>query len=378
MAINTAKRREKTERVTAAMKGDERILSEGNYMRDLILNLNYYNSHSDDKEKKKWFISYYAKINKKVAVDLLRVDEGHFRTAGVLARMADMGSVLREAEQNHLNTNTKKLLAQIETRQKSQDKQDKKDADAAKAAAPSNVISIQQRMEEKAHDLAGEIEGAIDDFVLAGCKGEFSAKNYLMSNQVAGPIAKRIGDLFVGTAKEIREAIDGKDEQLVEGYSHFTKRELKRFAEFVENIIADCQQMVQTAKANRAPRKRKPVSPTKLVSRMKFLREFAELNLKSIKPDTIIGSSELWFYNTKYRRIGVYKAIGDTLSVKGTSIIGFDIKESKAFTLRKPEEFFKGLALGKRALNGALKTLTTKPAVPNGRINEETILIGAF
>jgi hypothetical protein len=378
MAVNSAKRREKTERVTAAMKGDERILSEDNYMRDLILNLNYYNSHSDDKEKKKWFITHYAKIDKKIAVELLKVDEAHFRTAGVLARMVDMGSVLQEAEQKHLDTNTEKLLAQIKTRQKSQDKQDKKDADAAKAAAPSNVISIQQRMEEKSHDLAGEIEGAIDDFVLNGCKSEFSTKNYLLANQVAGPIAKRIGELFVDTAKEIREAIEGEDEQLVEGYSHFNKRELKKFAEFVEAIIADCQQMVQTAKANRAPRKLKPVSPTKMTAKMKYLKEFSELNLKSVSPTGIIGSSEVWFYNTKYRRVGVYRAEGGTVSVKGTTIIGFDIKESKAFTLRKPEEFFKGLAMGKRALTNALKTLKTKPSQPNGRINEETIILGAF
>jgi hypothetical protein len=378
MAVNSAKRREKTERVTAAMKGDERILSEDNYMRDLILNLNYYNSHSDDKEKKKWFISHYAKIDKKIAVELLKVDEAHFRTAGVLARMVDMGSVLREAEQTHLDTNTEKLLAQIKTRQKSQDKQDKKDADAAKAAAPSNVISIQQRMEEKAHDLAGEIEGAIDDFVLNGCKSEFSTKNYLLANQVAGPIAKRIGELFVGTAKEIEEAIAGVDEQLVEGYSHFTKRELKKFSEFLQGIISDCNQMVQTAKANRAPRKLKPVSPIKMTAKMKYLKEFSELNLKSVSPTGIIGSSEVWFYNTKYRRVGVYRAENGTVSVKGTTIIGFDIKESKAFTLRKPEEFFKGLAMGKRALTNALKTLKTKPSQPNGRINEETIILGAF
>ena len=378
MAVNSAKRREKTERVTAAMKGDERILSEDNYMRDLILNLNYYNSHSDDKEKKKWFISHYAKIDKKIAVELLKVDEAHFRTAGVLARMVDMGSVLHETEQTHLDTNTEKLLAQIKTRQKSQDKQDKKDADAAKAAAPSNVISIQQRMEEKAHDLAGEIEGAIDDFVLNGCKSEFSTKNYLLANQVAGPIAKRIGELFVGTAKEIEDAIAGIDAQLVEGYSHFNKRELKKFSEFLQGIISDCNQMVQTAKANRAPRKLKPVSPIKMTAKMKYLKEFSELNLKSVSPTGIIGSSEVWFYNTKYRRVGVYRAENGTVSVKGTTIIGFDIKESKAFTLRKPEEFFKGLAMGKRALTNALKTLKTKPSQPNGRINEETIILGAF
>ena len=375
---NTAKRKQLIARTERMTKGFEVTINPDHYMRDLIMALNYYNSNHDDKDKKKWFISHYAKIDKKSAVELLKVDEQHFRTAGVLARMIEGGSVLQEKEMDHLTQNTEKLLAQIEKRQKSQDKQDKKDADAAQAASPSNVISIQQRMEEKAHDLAGEIEGAIDDFVLGGCKSDFSTKNYLLANQVAGPIAKRIGELFVNTAKEIREAIEGEDEQLVEGYSHFTKRELKKFLEFVDNIISDCNQMVQTAKANRAPRKRKEVSPTKQVARMKFMREFAELNLKSVNPTNIIGSTEVWFYNTKYRRIGVYRAEGTTLSVKGTTIIGFDIKESKAFTLRKPEEFFKGLSMGKRALTNAMKTLKTKPSAPNGRINEETILIGAF
>jgi len=375
---NTAKRKQLIARTERMTKGVEVTLDPENYQRDLIVALNYYNINHDDKDKKKWFISHYAKIDKKIAIELLKVDESHFRHAGILARLIEGGSVLEENELRHLTEKTETLLSQITKRQKSQEVQDRKDAAAAKAALPSNVISIQQRMEAKAHDVAGEIEGAIDDFVLAGCKGEFSAKNYLMTKEVAGPIAKRVGDLFVRTSKELHEAIAGDDAQLVEGYSNFTKRELKRFAEFVDNIIADCNQMVQTAKANRAPRKRKEVSPTKQVARMKFMREFAELGLKSIKPENIIGSSEVWFYNTKYRRVGVYRAENNTLGVKGTTIIGFDVKESKAFTLRKPEEFFKGLALGKRALTSKMKTLTTKPAAPNGRINEETILIGAF
>ena len=375
---NTAKRKQLIARTERMTKGVEVTLAPETYQRDLIMALNYYNTNHDDKDKKKWFISHYAKIDKKAAVELLKVDEHHFRHAGILARMIEGGSVLQENEMRHLTEKTEALLTQIQKRQKSQDVQDKKDAAAAKAALPSNVISIQQRMEDKAHDVAGEIEGAIDDFILAGCKSDFSTKNYLLANEVAGPIAKRIGEFFVPLSKELQETLEGNDEQLVEGYSNFTKRELKKFLEFVDNIIADCNQMVQTAKANRAPRKRKEVSPTKQVARMKFMREFAELSLKSINPTNIIGSTEVWFYNTKYRRIGVYRAEGTTLSVKGTTIIGFDIKESKAFTLRKPEEFFKGLSMGKRALTNAMKTLRTKPSAPNGRINEETILIGAF
>jgi hypothetical protein len=66
------------------------------------------------------------------------------------------------------------------------------------------------------------------------------------------------------------------------------------------------------------------------------------------------------------------------LSIKGTTLIGFDVVGSKSMTLRKPEDFFKGLTIGKRPLNAAFKALKTKPATPNGRINEDCIILGAF
>ena len=373
----TAKRKQLIEKADRMMKGVERQLNPDNYMRDLISALNYYNANHDDKDKKKWLISHMAKTDKKLAVELLKVDEYHFRYAGILARLMDGGSELEEKEANYFNERIAKLKEQVGSRQKSQDKLDKKTADALAAAAPSNVISIQQRMEEKARELASEIDGAIDDFMI-NKKNDFSTKNYLLANLVAAPIAKRIGEMYVATAEELRGAIEGTDEQLVEGYSHFTKRELKKFAEFVEGIISDCNQQVQTAKANRAPRKRKEKPASVQVARMKYLKEFAELNLKSAKPESIINSTEVWVYNTKYRRISVYKAENGALAVKGTTILGFSVTESKQFTLRKPADFFKGLTIGKRPLNAKMKTLTTKSAVPNGRINEETIILGAF
>lgn len=373
----TAKRQKLIEKAERMIKGTERVLRPENYMADLIGALNYYNANHDDKEKKKWFLKFMAQTDKKLAVELLKVDEYHFRYAGILARLMDGGSALNEKEYNYLQERIEFLKNQVGARQKSQDKADKKAADAAAASAPSNVISIQQRMDEKAHELAGEIEGAIDDFCL-NKTSNFSTKNYLLANQVAGAIAKRIGEFYVPLAAELREAQEGTCPQLKEGYSHFSKRELKKFIEFVDGIISDCTQQVQTAKVNRAPRKRKPVSPVKLTARVKFMREFAELGLKSVTPASMVDATEVWVYNTKYRRVAVYKADHGSLSVKGTTIVGFSVTESKQMTLRKPEEFFKGLAMGKRALNAKFKTLTTKPAVPNGRVNEETIILGAF
>ena len=359
------KRQALIEKANRMSKGVEFQLDPSRYRADLIRALNYYNVGHDDKEKKKWLITHVAQTDKKTAAHMLKIDETQFRHAGILARLLAGGSELQEKELNFLQERIEAISKMVE-----------KVIVAKKVAAPTNVPSIQDRMEEKAHELAGEIEGAIDDFAI-NKKSDFSTKTYLAANLVTAPIAKRIGELFVGTAKELREALEGQDKQLVEGYSHFTKRELKKFAEFVESIISDCNQQVQTAKVNRAPRKRKPVPLTKQVAKVKYMKEFAELKLKSVKPETIIEANELWVYNTKYRKVQVYKS-ATGLAVKGTSVIGFDIVESKSMTLRKPEDFFAGLALGKRALNTKFKTLKTKPSVPNGRINEECILLGAF
>jgi hypothetical protein len=369
MNVNAAKKRAKAHAELNRIK-DEPTIRPENYNVDIATALVWYTDQTDDKKRLKYAIEHFAKLNRKNEVLALnKASDFDVRQIGIMCRLLSNGNTLSDEHMALLESRVAVLVAKHNVV-----KEVKKEA-----VAPTNVISIQERMDEKARELAGEIEGAIDEFVLSKGKTTFSAKNYLLAQAVSAPIAKRIGDSFVKLYNELADVINQEDDQLIEGYSNFSKKELKAFHKFVGEIVDDCQQMIQTAKADRAPRKRKPQSPTKLVSKMKFMREFAELSLKSIKPESIIGSTEVWYYNTKYRRVGVYKGEGgNPLSVKGTTIIGFDVKESQQMTLRKPEEFFKGLALGKRALNNALKKLTTKPSVPNGRINEECILLGAF
>lgn len=363
-----AKRQKLIEKAERMAKGVEVVLGEKTYRSDLIRALNYYNANHDDKEKKKWFITHVAKTDKKLAAELLKVDEYHFRYAGILARLQDGGSVLEEKELSFFNERVQ-VLKDLSTKEKP--------VVVKKVAAVAVPIpSIQERMDEKAHEIASEIDGAIDEYVTTKASS-FSAKSYLLANNVSSPIAKRVGDFYVKTSKELREAIAGDDKQLVEGYSNFSKRELKKFADFIDQIITDCSQAIQTAKANRAPRKRKPVPLAKQVARVKYMKEFAELKLTSVKPENIIGAKEVWVYNTKYRKVQVYRA-DSGLAVKGTSIIGFDVVESKSMTLRKPEDFFKGLTMTKRPLTAALKTIKTKSSTPNGRINEECVILGAF
>ena len=131
------------------------------------------------------------------------------------------------------------------------------------------------------------------------------------------------------------------------------------------------------AKVNRAPRAKKPTDKVKVVSKLKYLKQDEKLKLVSINPIDIIGSKELWVFNTKTRKIGKYVA-GEfaELSVKGTTIVGFDENKSIQKTLRKPEEQLKEFkAAGKVALRKFLDDIKAVDIKLNGRINEETILL---
>jgi hypothetical protein len=368
--MTATKKRLKGHAILAAQKDsirNEPFVREENYLSEISHALQWYTTTATEKQLRKFALEYFAKLNRKAEVLAInKANDYELRQLAIICRLKSRGQYLSEKHQQFIEDAVAELIVKHSAPTKK----------AVVADKPTNVISIQDRIEDKARDLAGEIEGAIDEFILN--KTEFSTKNFLLANTVAAPIAKKIGDIFVPKLNELNEVIDGLDKQLVEGYSNFTKRDLKALVKFIEQIIADCQQQVQTAKATRAPRKRKAPAPSKVVSKMKYMREFAELSLKSIKPEDILAASELWVYNTKYRKVQVYKAESGTLSVKGTTVLGFSVKDSMSMTLRKPEEFFKGLSMGKRALNGAIKKLTTKPSTPNGRINEECVLLGAF
>jgi hypothetical protein len=369
----TAKRKLKGHAILAAsraVKDNEPQLDAENYNTSIGSLLVWYSEHATEKQRLKYALEYFAKLGKKAEVFAInKASDSEIRQLGILCRLDSREQPLSDAHKQMILDRAAELVKKYPV------VKEKKVTEEAKAT---NVISIQERIDEKARSLASEIDGAIDDWVISKGKTEFSAKSYLLAKEASAPIAKRIGEFYISTYNELADAINGADEQLVEGYSNFTKRELKAFHKFVGQIIEDCEQMIQTAKVNRAPRKRKAVPLSKQVAKVKYMKEFAELKLKSCKPEDILAASELWVYNTKYRKVQVYKAELGSLGVKGTTIIGFSVKDSQSFTLRKPEEFFKNTSIGKRALNAAIKKLTTKPTTPNGRINEECVLLGAF
>ena len=247
--------------------------------------------------------------------------------------------------------------------------------------AVKTVISIQDRLRERAREVAGEVEGWIDDFM---CDKKQAAKtvedfvNLFKGADLKAPHMRHIQDIFERRAQEIAEAAEGKDKDLAEAYSNYTKPELKKFDLFHKNLLKACVMMQEVAKVERAPRKKKVVSTEKVVSKLKYKKDDKALGIVSLNPTQIIGATIVWSFDTKTRKLTKYVAddIAGTLSVKGASIIGVNQAKSTSKTLRYPAtqlEAFK--KCGKVQLRTFIEEIPTVGISPTGKLNENCVIL---
>jgi hypothetical protein len=240
--------------------------------------------------------------------------------------------------------------------------------------------NIQDRLRERMSEAAGELEGMFDELVDSGAKmgANFKPLSLMRSMNVAPQLISTIRDIWNRRIDEFNEVLTGKDSQLVEGYAHLGKVQVRNLVKFAEQVVADCDSYVQIKKADRKPRAKKAASPEKISAKFKFQTEFVELKLKSEAPAQLVGASEAWLYDTKKRKlihIVADQHIG-TFTVKGSSLVGFDPGNSLQKTLRKPAEQLKGIVgAGKPAARKHFKEIKSTEVKFNGRSNENLIIL---
>jgi hypothetical protein len=256
------------------------------------------------------------------------------------------------------------------------------DAKVIEAAKPTVYTpSIQERVRDAALSMTEELETALESFIVDPESFDpkaFKILNLLKGKEVKAAHARIIKTLYKRDLEELEELAGGsEDEQLREGYSHLSRKQVRNLIAFYQEIMAACDMLAQEAKVNRAPRAKKSIPAEKIVAKMKYKKSDEPMKLVSINPTDIIGSKELWIYNTKTRKLGKYVAAEfSDLSVKGTTITGFNENTSICKTLRKPEEKLKEFkAAGKVQLRKFLEDINATDTKMNGRINEETILL---
>ena len=174
--------------------------------------------------------------------------------------------------------------------------------------------------------------------------------------------------------------------QLKEGLGHLKKADIKNYRIAIGELMSALDFVIDSAKATRKPRKPKVYSADKLVAKLKFCKVDEKYKLASIDPAQIIGANELWVFNTKTRKIGKYIASntdpkglgreGTGLTVKGTTIQGYDESLSIQKTLRKPDAQLKEFKdSGKVKLRKFLDDIKTTDTKLNGRCNPDTVLL---
>jgi hypothetical protein len=336
---------------------------------------NWYNYNCDSKQSRS-FLELYFSTKEEFAHLPAKFkplsDTAFSSTAGWLARMIMSGFTTTDSEDAFIFKTIDALEARLSK------------IEVPKETAPTpKKETIQDRLAEKFSEAMGEIEGAIDEFVLN--KTEFSTYRFLQEQNIAVQYISKIPELIKPRIDELNELLEGKDAQLLEGYRLYSKRDIKAHIKFYESIINDAMAYKTSKIATRAKPKRKPVPPERQVRGLKYLKEFAELGLKSINPTEILGMSELWTYNTKTRKLGrfVVSMHGEMtislLGVKGSAITGFDELKSTCKTLRKPsEKLAEFKAQGKPGLRKFMDTIKSVETKLKGRISPETILLRAI
>lgn len=266
--------------------------------------------------------------------------------------------------------------------------------------------TIQERIQEQVTQILEPINQWLEELVTDSKSfkpGGFDIKSHFTINKVTQAHARKIMNVYKMDFEDYQELVNPpttariknmsdqeKDwiEQLREGYAHIGKTDAKKAAKAYQNIIDACTMIVESAKATRKTRKPKIRSTAKLVEKIKYKKQDDKYSVVSINPSDIIGANELWVFNTKTRKIGKYVASnvdpkglsreGTGLSVKGTTIQGFDEEASVQKTLRKPEQSLKEFkSAGKVALRKFLDNLTTTDTKLTGRLNADTVLLRA-
>jgi hypothetical protein len=331
--------------------------------------LNYYSRETDGKQQKQMAFEYFTAQGKNFK-SLNKLPDFNFTTLGTVCRILTRGIECPDHVKQYVEKTYLELMEK-----------------AKKIAEPTPIASkvvvaqpnIQDKIREKAGEVATVFDELYDEYVFNDVEVKQKPATILKSHQVSAPVAKIIPSFYTKQISELEEVLEGNCPQLKEGYGHIKKTKIKKMVSLLKEWVEACGEKVVLAKTERKPRKRKEKPASQVVAKLKYKKEDTNFGIKSVSPTEIVNSLEVWVFNTKYRKLQVYRALDNSgMSVRGTTLLNFDPANSSSKTIRKPEMVKDFASMTKRSLNSAYKAVKCKEAQPNGRINEECILLKVF
>jgi len=336
------------------------------YNISLLRNLNFYSIEiEDNKRKKEWAIAYWKSENKNVT-GFARISDGYFSTVGAVSHMIKYRELPLEIKEvsflDKKYTEFKRIVEALKTEEIDSVVHEK---------------SKEEKINDEFNTHIAEFEAGLDMFFSGK---QFDSKSYLIKNNVKPGMTKAIAEFFKPELKLIKSIPTSKDEQLIEGYSFLSRRQLDKYATYIQNLISSCEVASAINKASRKPRATKVKSPIELVKNAKYMVSEEHTKLKSEHPSKIVNATEVWLYNAKTRRLFKYVALpGLTLSVKGTTIINMDAEKSGGKIIRKPDSQLDGIqSMTSRPITKIYNEIKGTESSAVGRLNEDTIIVKCF
>ena len=331
-----------------------------NYKSALSRAFNFYNQDKDKKDARLYLKTYIK--HKGMAVDIDSVSDSNIiLTYGWLSRIVLNGNTLLERHNEDLdsyitNLSTTKQVIKVVV---------------DKTPRP----SVRDYMQDKIAEVIGDLEGHVDAFLKED--KEFDLYNYLQANSIPKPYCKDIDEWARKRGTEFTEVYKTTDKDTKDGYSNISRRQQANLVKMFGGFIVDLEKYTQFKKANRKPRVTKAKPPAVQVARIKFKKEDTELGIKSVNPSEMVGASQVWVYNVKYKRLAAYRSDSvQGIQVKGSTLQNYDPDMSECRSIRRPEAFLKVLLdASKVKLRKLLSDLTTKGYDVTGRINDECIIV---
>ena len=231
------------------------------------------------------------------------------------------------------------------------------------------AISPMKRLEQKVDaEVISHIDYALDDWSEdASNIASVHIATLLAGASIPSRGCKFVHDFLDRHISDAKEAYEKTCDQMVEGYSFLSRRELNKWVKTLEKMKADVSKY-EKANAKTIVRVKKVKPAGAQVRDMNYDKENSDVSAVKIP-----GSSHVVLFNQKTRKLQKYSALTrNGLSVRGTSIKDFDKDKSQQFTIRANQ--VETILSTADLVKGWDKLKGNKQPV-NGRVNEHCKII---
>lgn len=163
----------------------------------------------------------------------------------------------------------------------------------------------------------------------------------------------------------------------------FDESSIKKLKSACKDVIEKCKGAIEVKKTRKVAtvqRKPRKVNPAKVIAKVKYQKEEASINQKSMQPMDLLGKKKVYIYDTKYKRIIVFSGTEQGFTFKGTTLLNIDLAKSFAKRIKTPESLFKPFN-GRppiSELNKMFKDIRNKEtAMSTGRFSEYFVILNA-